>query len=216
MPGMELVSVADLKEQEATLERALEVQLQYRTPESPFDERVLAAATAVKTAIELEKNDVKVVDLVQSVRKSWNDQRAGYLSSTVVWPKVAVASVLFTGQAIRIWSFRNGVVRFGRPGFRNRKRTIELPPGTDPTPSRTRTTAWAETFAPAIPPHVRPLVQPHHMMYWEVEEWKGPEKERPPRPPFDPVLLERIDGYLYKVVAEWDLTDLEAKAIIPG
>jgi len=48
---------------------------------------------------------------------------------------------------------------------------------------------------------------------WEVETWTL-------EPPRDPVLLRRLGGDLYVVLAVWDLTDLEravlgARAIAP-
>lgn len=65
----------------------------------------------------------------------------------------------------------------------------------------------------ALVPHVPADVRPRTgqlrdwFVLWEVEEWF----DRPQRmtAPTDPLLLEHIDGELYAVLAEWDLTDVE-------
>jgi hypothetical protein len=217
VPGMDIVSVAELEKAQEALRLAQETQLTYQTAENAFDLRVMAQAVALQEAIELEQRDVKVVDLVTTIRRSWGRRDNGYVYEHSEWPKLAVANVIFVGEYVRLWSFRNGVVRFGRPGLRNRRRTIELPAGTDPKPSTTRTVSWAETLCPQIPPQYRPLVKPEHLILWEVEEWSSKPKERPPRPPCEPAILEKIGGsdWLYKVVCEWDLTDLEVRCMVP-
>jgi len=59
-----------------------------------------------------------------------------------------------------------------------------------------------EAAVPPIPAQFRPQESLHlfHIL-WDVV-WD-------PVPPTDPILLRRIGGYLYAVVAQWDLTDLE-------
>lgn len=56
---------------------------------------------------------------------------------------------------------------------------------------------------PHVPPNVRPrfALSNYHILF-EVKEWKTY--------PVDPFLLRHIDGYLYVVEAEWELTELEA------
>jgi len=55
---------------------------------------------------------------------------------------------------------------------------------------------------PPIPAQFRPAggLAPFHIL-WEAE-WQ-------PIAPKDPILLKRIGGYLYAVLAQWDLTELE-------
>lgn len=59
---------------------------------------------------------------------------------------------------------------------------------------------------PHMPPGVRPQfkLENYHILF-EVEKWE--------EYPVDPFLLRRIDGYLYVVEAEWELTPLEASLL---
>lgn len=61
---------------------------------------------------------------------------------------------------------------------------------------------------PLVPPPYRPkfALSNYHVL-WEAE-WE-------PFPPRDPMLLKRISGDLFAVVAQWDLTDLE-RAVLGG
>jgi len=56
---------------------------------------------------------------------------------------------------------------------------------------------------PHIPPPIRPQIhlRNFHILF-EVEKWN--------EYPVDPYLLRRIEGHLFVVVAEWELTALEA------
>jgi hypothetical protein len=59
---------------------------------------------------------------------------------------------------------------------------------------------------PHIPPSIRPKIhlRNYHILF-EVQNWE--------EYPVDPFLLRRIDGYLYVVEAEWELTELEASIL---
>lgn len=65
----------------------------------------------------------------------------------------------------------------------------------------------------ALVPHVPADVRPRTgqlrdwFVLWEVEEWF--DRAQSMTAPTDPLLLEHIDGELYAVLAEWDLTDVE-------
>lgn len=61
----------------------------------------------------------------------------------------------------------------------------------------------AKALVPRIPPQYRPPVSrlAEHYILWEAV-WT-------PQVPVDPYLLKPIGGYIYAVVAEWDLTPLE-------
>jgi hypothetical protein len=60
-----------------------------------------------------------------------------------------------------------------------------------------------EAVVPTIPAHLRPPTTALHGLHilWEAE-WQ-------PIAPKDPILLKRIGAYLYAVLAQWDLTELE-------
>lgn len=70
-------------------------------------------------------------------------------------------------------------------------------------PSRNR-----RAVVPIVPPAYRPkfALSNYHIL-WEAE-WQA-------FPPVDPMLLKRISGDLFAVVAQWDLTDLE-RAVLGG
>lgn len=91
-------------------------------------------------------------------------------------------------------------------------RFVQLPRGTfgeDPKMRDARgRTAWkVRALLPSIPPRLRPqnALKNYHIL-WEAE-W-----ETVPR---DPLLLKHLHGYLYAVLAHWDLTPLE-QAVLKG
>jgi hypothetical protein len=54
---------------------------------------------------------------------------------------------------------------------------------------------------PTIPPHLRPAASLRHFhILWEAD-WQAV--------PRDPILLRRIRGHQYAVIAQWDLTEVE-------
>ena len=61
-------------------------------------------------------------------------------------------------------------------------------------------------MVPLIPPNVRP--EGHLSKYWILfeAEWK-------PVPPVDPILLRRVGGPFFVVLAHWDLTDVERSVL---
>ncbi len=66
----------------------------------------------------------------------------------------------------------------------------------------------ARGVVPAIPPRLRPhgkLARFH--ILWEIEDWQDV--------PGDPLLLRHLQGTLYAVLAQWDLTKLE-QAVLRG
>ena len=69
-------------------------------------------------------------------------------------------------------------------------------------------------LVPLIPAEHRPngALRRYHIL-WEVEEWSANRHRT--EPDRDPYLLEHLAGSLYRVVAEWDLTDLE-RAVMRG
>lgn len=67
---------------------------------------------------------------------------------------------------------------------------------------------YHKALVPIVPPALRPnhKLSNYHIL-WEAE-WK-------PEPPVDPILLKKVGGDLYAVVAQWDLTDLE-RTVLAG
>ena len=82
-------------------------------------------------------------------------------------------------------------------------RTYSLPRGTFSENLSVRN-IWSRV--PHIPPRLRPTIhlRNFHILF-EVEKWE--------EYPVDPYLLRRIEGYLFVVVAEWELTPLEASLL---
>jgi hypothetical protein len=68
-----------------------------------------------------------------------------------------------------------------------------------------------KTLVPSIPPSLRPKhgLYNYHVL-WDVESWDED-------PPVDPMLLHRVGkaGFLFVVLATWDLTELE-RAVLRG
>jgi hypothetical protein len=72
---------------------------------------------------------------------------------------------------------------------------------------------WKSGFSlvPMIPADVREDVagqDKDYFILWEVEHWS--DRSLTSRPSRDPYLMKHIAGDLYAVMAEWDLTELEA------
>lgn len=61
------------------------------------------------------------------------------------------------------------------------------------------------TQVPLVPPSLRPRgdLSRYHILF-EVEEWA-----RVPAPPGDPLLLRRVRGDLFAILATWELTEIE-------
>ncbi len=92
------------------------------------------------------------------------------------------------------------------PRWNATRRIIILPAGTFST-GKNRHEQW-KARGPYIPPYLRPkaALSNYHVL-WEAD-W-----ERVPR---DPMLLKRLGGMLFAVLATWELTDLEAAVLNNG
>lgn len=81
---------------------------------------------------------------------------------------------------------------------------IKLPSGT----YRHTNSHWINLSSPVphIPPHLRPDddLSKYHILF-EVEKWN--------EYPRDPFLLKQISGWIFAIIAEWDLTELEQKLL---
>jgi hypothetical protein len=116
------------------------------------------------------------------------------------YPKLAICRSHLVKCRVQMYS--NGVAEFDDDSWQPSKRnTVRLQEDTFPRYNGYRKNAT--TLVPLVPPQLRPKhkIENYHTL-WEVEEWK-------PVPPRDPMLLRHLGGYLYAVLAVWDLTDLE-------
>ena len=66
----------------------------------------------------------------------------------------------------------------------------------------------ARAIVPSIPAHLRPAgdLKDYFILFEAVWEHA---------PPVDPILLKKIHGYMYAVLAQWDLTDVE-RSVLEG
>lgn len=78
----------------------------------------------------------------------------------------------------------------------------DFPIGTFAGPTVKLTVRPWRAMVPTIPPSIRPAsnLDQYHIL-WEAE-WQA-------TPPRDPLLLRKLNGNLYVVLAVWDLTELE-------
>jgi hypothetical protein len=116
------------------------------------------------------------------------------------FPKLAVCRSHIAKCRVQVFS--SGAASFDDDTWRPSKRNeVKLQEDTFPRTQNYRRNAT--TLVPIVPPHLRPKhnIANYHTL-WEVEEWKLV-------PPRDPMLLKHLGGYLYAVLAVWDLTDLE-------
>ena len=105
----------------------------------------------------------------------------------------------------------NGMV-FGpsRSTIGQRNRNVLIPTSVLPENLRAEPKGyrWNRALVPTIPPSVRPKSNLHrYRILWEAE-WQAV-------PPIDPILLHKLSGSLYVVLAMWDLSELE-RAVLAG
>jgi hypothetical protein len=83
-------------------------------------------------------------------------------------------------------------------------KTVTLPGGVFPDAALTRSSL--KSAVPHVPANIRPEfhLRNYHILF-EVENWETY--------PVDPFLLKRVVGNLFIVLAEWELTELEASLL---
>ncbi len=84
---------------------------------------------------------------------------------------------------------------------RYKRDIIKLPSNTYPTYGA-RNNVTIRSAVPFLPPNLRPEddIENYHILF-EVKEWE--------QYPADPFLLKHVHGWLYAVIGEWELTELE-------
>jgi len=103
------------------------------------------------------------------------------------------------------WGANRGLASFTSEGW-NYKTFLSLPDDTFPHLKRDRD-CELRTSVPIIPPKFLPKTLRGCYLLWEVENW---ETLRPKR---DPILLKKLSGNLYAVLATWNLTKIEAMIV---
>lgn len=118
-------------------------------------------------------------------------------------PNLAIARA--DEAQIEMWCDTNGSVNFSPQRWgsvRSEDRVFEFPAGT--LTGAKYADGW-HALLPFIPPQYRPpLKMNNYHLLWEATWQRQPRSQRR-----DPMLLRRISGDLFAVVAAWDLTPLE-------
>lgn len=176
--------------------KALELYRAYKTHQhysEPIDHEI-------QRAYQLIAQGRMVIKAMESIRVAGLNAEG--------WPKLALTNALV--KTCHCEMSREGGAEFTKGGWgasKDKKNTFRFPAGTfrRTVPMR----EWRETaqaMVPLVPIHLRPkrALGNYHIL-WEAE-WKRV-------PPVDPMLLRRIGGDLWLVVAAWDLTEVERAAM---
>lgn len=162
----------------------------------------------------------QVIDLQQTMKT------AGVQPDTLL-PKLAICRA--DARKCRVNLEQNGSATFAdeAASWRHNNRQVKLTQGTFPhyvarwdkdrgslryRPNGTlEAEGWsnrATALVPIVPPHLHPraALKNYHILWDAV--WT-------PAPPKDPLLIRRLAGQLYAIVAQWDLTPLE-QAVLSG
>ena len=172
--------------------KALELYRAYKTHQhyqQPID-------GAIQRTYQLIAAGRTVIKALDSIRASGVNEKG--------LPKLAICNALASKCFLRI--NQGGSARMASkrwPHHNDRTNTFDFARGTF-TPSKD----WhdAEGIVPIVPVHLRPkrALGNYHVL-WEAEWTKVI--------PRDPMLLRRITGDLWLVVAAWDLTEVERAAL---
>lgn len=111
-------------------------------------------------------------------------------------PKLAVVRANATRVDLQLMP---GLMRFQSDKGHWKTRTLEMPNFWRGQSGN----VWAEP--PHIPPYLRPADPGEYFLLWEAT-WRA-------RPKGDPILLKHVGKNLYRVVAAWDLTPVEASIL---
>jgi hypothetical protein len=166
---------------------------EYRTALKTHKAEHLAALAAIYWQLA---HDHKVLDVVKAITDAGTNEKGE--------PKLAIARA--DDRRIEFRRNHDSELRFIRrtPG-QHPKTVIEFPV---PWPSH----GWQAGTAPVplIPPACLPkgALDGYHIL-WEVEAWA-------PVPSPDPILLRRLEGALFVIVAAWNLTPAEQAVMRQG
>lgn len=118
-------------------------------------------------------------------------------------PKLAIAQADWVNVYFQRRTFRQY-----RGSWESRKRAdyIHIPEDCLNTSIGVGRVAQIMSPVPHIPPGLRPKykLSNYHILF-EVEKWQ--------EYPVDPFLLKRVHGWIFAIIAEWDLTPLEQRIL---
>jgi hypothetical protein len=174
-----------------TARRSLNEYRKHVGPETTDEDRAIMASYAAIT------RGARVLDLLATFR------RTGFKPGTFQ-PKLAVCRA---DAARCTFQFRAREPLFvSSIAAAARSRTqVRLPIGGlgDVTWEQVRNLGDVEAQVPVIPPRLRPKSHlRRYMILWEAEWTRVAQR--------DPLLIRPLGGFLYAIVAQWDMTPLEA------
>ena len=174
-------------------------------PPDVAEEKLNEYKTVLKTQRRSEDVEMRRMYKAAASGKPIIDVAAAWKSTGLKdgYPRLALARADWSGCFFNRW---NREFRDGRRNMRGREHWIRIPDDSwDWTVVGDKTVG---TAVPFMPPLVRPKrwLSTYHILF-EVEKWM--------EYPADPFLLKYITGWLFVVVAEWELTDLE-RALLQG
>lgn len=199
--------------------RELKVSLdEYRGLDDPnkHDLKVIQQLERFERMFEIIDRKGHVVDLAASIIKADSNKRSTSL------PKLLVAPAELTGRTLRCTYSWTGRVTFeielsreSRGRFRKDKvtkwsRSFTGLTGFHYSAGYDSPESTGKTVVPHVPPRFRSMVQKGDIVAFEPN-WTSVREAKMVNN--DPALLRPIDDEFYEVVAEWDLTEVEARAL---
>lgn len=169
------------------------LQHRRRSEEKAVIERIDAEDRATIEMLEVLAKGVKILDLVESMR--------------LAGCKPDGSPVLAVARADQQWCWCKSSgddLLFGERYHDRSHRRLTIPVPKSALPGcrvGQREMYELRAVVPQIPPHLRPAASLRHFhILWEAD-WQ--------RVPKDPILMRRIRGQHFAVIAQWDLTEVE-------
>lgn len=168
-------------------ELARERLKQYREAKAPATPQDIAIMRAYR---QVARGKV-IIRAHESIRQAGFDEKCR--------PKLALCRATWKRTRCDVWSSHTEFKNAKEWSGRNALRVLM------PRPEGITYHVSGEAIVPLIPLHLRPRgsLYPYFIL-WEAD-WTAA--------PVDPMLLRKLSGDLYLVVAAWDLTDIERAAI---
>ena len=174
---------------------------QFEKYRAAVQERTTAEDRAIMAGYKSLSKGRAIVDLVEVMRKAGLDHKNR--------PRLAICRA----DAKDCWLTKHadGGCRFSMeswPRENATRRSIWLPSGTFEENVKVDSYRGIKAKVPYVPSHLRPKAgMSNYHILWEAD-WHNV--------PRDPILLRRLGGMLFSVLATWDLTDLEAAVLNNG